>query len=144
MMRLQVAANVATPHEGPAMPEDSLQRDALAESGNVGVVADTIASPPSVVGVSNVGGVASRQVPICPFQHVSQSAGVDEQSLPYAFSVAPPLAQEPQAHGHLGGPEQLPREGVDTASQIGLDGVFLDFLFGGLIGGHDPVSQYES
>ena len=71
------------------MPEDSLQRDALAESGNVGVVTDTIASPLSVVGVSNVGGVASRQVPMCPFQHVSQSAGVDEQSLPYAFSVAP-------------------------------------------------------
>ena len=58
-----------------------LESCALAEAWNVLVFASVLATPPDVIGVSNVSDVFRGQVAARTVQHVPQLASVDEQCL---------------------------------------------------------------
>ena len=64
-----------------AVLADLLQCLALAEAGNVGVLAGVFLAAPSVVSIGDAGDVVVGQFPVGAVHHAAQLAGVDEQHL---------------------------------------------------------------
>ena len=65
IVRLRLRAHVAAGGQDMAVPADFLQRGALAEAGNVGIVASAIAALPGMVGIGDAGDVLVGFGPAC-------------------------------------------------------------------------------
>ena len=119
-----------------------LERGALAEAGNVRVLAGVFLAAPGVVDIGDAGDIVAVQLTVGAVHHPTQLAGVDEQDLapPLAVSAASAVpGQEPEADGYLRGVEELTGQGHHAVHQVGLDKVLSDLALARLVRRHGAV-----
>ena len=83
---LRLGADVAAGREYMAVLADVLQRRALAEAGDVGVVACVLFAAPGVLGTGDASDLFVGEFAVGAVDHANELAGVDEQYLAAAVA----------------------------------------------------------
>src|SRR5216683_8319458 len=92
---------------------DIVDRNALAETRYVQVLARTLIAAPRVVGSSNPGDIIVAKLPVHPIGHRADFARIDKQSLAATITKAPILLgarEQPKADRNRGRIEELARQ----------------------------------
>ena len=108
-----------------------------------------------MVGAGNLPNVVGGELLVGAVHHGAHIAGIDKQGFALAVAVVAVavagngfgflvLGEEPEAHGNLGGVEQLARQGDHAIHQVILDELLADLAFTFCVGAHGAVSQYKA
>src|SRR5579883_3081567 len=107
---LRLRPHVPPRREHVAVLAHLLQRRALAEAGDICVLALLLLAPPGVVSPRDPSDVLIRELPVRAVDHAPHLPGIDEQDLPAPIpelSILPIPREEPQARRNLRRVEEL-------------------------------------
>ena len=109
VVRLRLGADVASGGEHVAVLAHLIERRALAETGDVGVLRRTLLPTPGVVGGGDAGDVVVAQFAVGAVHHIPELARVDEENLVGAIlaTTAAIPREEPETDWYLRRVEEL-------------------------------------
>ena len=143
---LRLGADVASGGEHVAVLAHLLEGRALAEPGDIGVLAPFLLAAPGVVGVGDALDVVVAQLAVRAVDHVPQIARVDEEHLVAAVvaTAVAVLGEEPETGGYLGRVEGLWGQRHHAVDEAGLDQVLADLALPRLVRRHRAVGKHEA